>query len=167
MPNSVLPVFGNWWRSSGTKQGDGAELPAGATTTPYDNFAVPVGSKRWSVELEYSAAAPTNLVIRQNHVNVSKEVARQTEIGRFLLAAGSGVTRRIDFEIGDSLHPNWLPSLSPADGAVSFASVKVYETPADTGPKVTVWDGTKEAEAAVTVWDGAKEVACTVEVFNG
>ena len=167
MPSSVLPVFGNWWRSSGTRRGDGAELPANATSTPYDNFAVPVGSKRWSVELEYSAATPVNLVIRQNHITASNEVARQTEIGRYPLAAGSGVIRRIDFELGDSPHPNWLPSLSPIDGTVSFDSVKVYETPADTGPKVTVWDGTKEAEAAVTVWDGAKEVACTVEVFNG
>lgn len=167
MPNSVLPVFGNWWRSSGTKRGDGAELPAGATTTPYDNFAVPVGSKRWSIELEYSTAAPTNLVIRQNHINVSKEVARQTDIGRYALEAGSGVTKRIDLELAYSLHPNWLPSIGVLDGAVSFASVKVYETPADTGPKVTVWDGTKEAEATITVWDGSKEVAGTVEVFNG
>lgn len=167
MPNSVLPVFGNWWRSSGTRLGDGAVIPAGATTTPYDDIAVPVGSKRWSVELEYSAAAPYNLVIRHNHLTASKEVARQTEIGRFTLAAGSGVSRRIDFQLADTAHPNWLPSLSPTNGEVSFASVKVYETPADTGPKVTVWDGTKEAEATVTVWDGSKEVAGTVEVFNG
>jgi hypothetical protein len=128
---------------------------------------VPVGGKRWSLELEYSAAAPTNLVIRHNHINAGKEVARQTEIGRFPLAAGSGVTRGIDFELTDSPHPNWLPSLSPIDGAVSFASVKVYETPADTGPGVGVWDGAKEVPATVTVWDGAKEVSCTVEVFSG
>lgn len=167
MPSSVLPVFGAWWRSSGARQGDGASLPAGATTTPYDNFAVPVGSKRWSLELEYSAAAPVNLVIRHNHITASKEVARQTEIGRFPLAAGSGVTRRIDFELTDSPHPSWLPSLSPIDGATSFTYVKVYETPADTGPQVSVWDGAKEVPATATVWDGAKEVACTVEVFSG
>ena len=167
MPNSVLPVFGAWWRSSGTRQGDGAELPQGATSTPYDNFALPVGSKRWSLELEYSAAAPTNLVIRHNHINADKEVARQTEIGRFSLAAGSGVTQRIDFRLTDSTHPSWLPSLSPIDGGVRFASVKVYETPADTGPRVSVWDGATEVPATATVWDGAKEVACTVEVFSG
>lgn len=167
MPNSVLPVFGAWWRSSGTRSGDGADLPAGATTTPYDNFAVPVGGKRWSVELEYSAAAPVTLVIRHNHINAGKEVARQTEIGRFPLEAGSGVTKRIDFDLTDSPHPNWLPSLSPSDGRVSFTSVKVYETPVNAGPPVTVWDGVKEVPASVTVWDGAKEVACTVEVFSG
>lgn len=167
MPNSVLPVFGSWWRSSGTRQGDGAELPPGATTTPYDNHAVPVGSKRWSVELEYSAAAPVTLIVRQNHINTGMEVARQTEVGRYTLEAGSGVHRRIDFELGDSPHPNWLPSLSPVDGTVSFTFVKVYETPADTGPLVTVWDGSKEVPATATVWDGAKEVACTIEVFNG
>lgn len=166
MPNSVLPVFGAWWRSSGTRRGDGADLPAGATSTPYDNYAVPVGGKRWSVELEYSAAAPVILIIRRSHLDASKEVARQTEIGRFPLEAGSGATKRIDFGLEDSPHPNWLVSLSPSDGAVSFASVKVYETPA-AGTPVTVWDGAKEVPASVTVWDGTKEVACTVEVFSG
>ena len=167
MPDSVLPAFGRWWRSSGTQRGDGADIPPNATTTPYDNSAVPVGSKRWSLELEYSAAAPATLVIRQNHVNAGKEVARQTDIGRYALEAGSGVTKRIDFELGDSPHPYWLPSVGVHDSTVSFASVKVYETPASTGPTITVWDGAKEVPATVAVWDGAKEVACTVEVFNG
>lgn len=166
MPNSVLPVFGDWWRSSGTRRGDGAELPPGSTSTPYDNFAVPVGSKRWSLGLEYSAVAPATLIVRQNHITAGREVARQTEIGRYPLVAGSGVTRSIDFELGDSPHPNWLPSLGVADGAVSFTSVKVYETPA-AGPTITVWDGSKEVPATATVWDGTKEVACTIEVFNG
>ncbi len=167
MPNSVLPPFGRWWRSSGTQRGDGADIPPGATTTPYDDFAVPVGSKRWSLELEYSAAAPATLIVRQNYVTAGKEVARQTEIGRYALEAGSGVTKRIDFELGDSPHPNWLPSLGVIGSPITFAYVKAYETPAATGPQVAVWDGTKEAPATVAVWDGAAEVACTVEVFNG
>lgn len=167
MPTSALPVFGAWWRSSGTRTGDGAELPTGATTTPYDNFAVPVGSKRWTIEFEYSAAAPVNIAIRQNHVTAGKEVARQTEVTSVLLAAGTNVSRRIDIELGDSPHPNWLPSLRMVDGPVSFTSVKVYETPVATGPTITVWDGAKEVPTAVTVWDGTKEVACSAEVFNG
>ena len=167
MPDSVLPVFGAWWRSAGTRRGVGADIPAGASTTPYDAAAVPIGSKRWTFEFEYSAAAPTKLAIWQNHVTASKEVALQTKVATVLLAAGTGVVRRIDFELGDSPHPNWLPSLRPIDGPVSFISVKVYETPANAGPPVTVWDGANEVEATVTVWDGAKEVACTVEVFNG
>jgi hypothetical protein len=167
MPNSVLPVFGDWWRSAGTRRGDGADIPAGASSTPYDGAAVPIGSKRWSIEFEYSAAAPVNLAIRQNHITAGKEVARQTDVTTYLLAAGTGVGRRIDIELRDSPHPNWLPSLRLIDGAVSFTSVKVYETPVNAGPPVTVWDGAKEVEATVTVWDGAKEVACTVEVFNG
>lgn len=167
MPSSVLPVFGAWWRSSGTRQGDGASLPAGASSTPYDGAAVPIGSKRWSVELEYSAASPVNLVMRHNHITASKEVSRQTEIGTYLLAAGSNVDRRIDFELSDTTQPNWLPSLRLIDGPANFTSVKVYETPVNAGPPVTVWDGTKEVPATVTVWDGAEEVACTVEVFNG
>ena len=167
MPNSVLPVFGAWWRSAGTRQGDGANLPAGASTTPYDNAAVPTGSKRWSIELEYSATSPVSLAVRHNHITAGKEVARQTEVGTHTLAVGTGVDRRIDFELEDSPHPNWLPSLRLIDGSASFTSVKVYETPVNAGPPVTVWDGVKEVPASVTVWDGAKEVACTVEVFNG
>lgn len=167
MADSVLPVFGAWWRSAGTRRGDGAEIPAGASTTPYDNSAVPVGGKRWTIEFEYSAAAPVNIAIRQNHVTAGKEVARQTEVTTVLLSAGTDVVRRIDIELGDSPHPNWLPSLRLVDGPVNFTSIKVYETPVNAGPPVTVWGGAKEVEATVTVWDGAKEVACTVEVFNG
>ena len=167
MPDSALPVLGAWWRSSGTRRGDGADIPPGASTTPYDNFAVPVGGKRWSLELEYSTAAPATLSLRQTHITASREVARQTDIGRYALEVGSGVTRRIDFELGDSPLPYWLPSLGAVGNTVSFAAVKVYETPASSGPTVAVWDGSKEVPATATVWDGTKEVACTVEVFNG
>lgn len=167
MPDSVLPVFGAWWRSAGARKGNGADLPAGASSTPYDNAAVPTGGKRWSVELEYSAASPVKLVIRHNHVTAGKEVARQTEIGTYPLDAAANADRRIDFELSDTAQPNWLPSLRLLGGDVSFTSVKVYETPVNASPPVTVWDGSKEVAATVSVWDGSKEVSCTVEVFNG
>lgn len=167
MADSVLPVFGAWWRASGTRQGDGAVLPDGATSTPYDSSAVPVGSKRWSAEIVYTADSPVSMSIRHNHFNAGKTKIRQTSIDDFPLAAGTSVSRRIDFVLTDTEQPNWLPSIGAVGGAISFSSVKIYETPAPTGPTVTVWDGHKEFPATISVWDGRKEVACTVEVFNG
>lgn len=167
MADSVLPAFGSWWQSSSRIEADGITLPAGATSTPYDSNAVPVGSKRWSVELTYTTTAAATLSIRHNHFNAGKSKIRQTTIDDFPLAVGRLVTRRIDFLLSDTDQPNWLPSLAAVGGGITIKAVSVYETPAPAGPTVTVWDGAKEVPATISVWDGAKEVACTVEVFNG
>lgn len=167
MADSVLPAFGNWWQSSSRVVADGITLPAGATSTPYDNSAVPVGSKRWSVELTYTTTAAATLSIRHNHFNAGKSKIRQTAIDDFPLSVGRLVTRRIDFLLSDTDQPNWLPSLAAVGGDITIKAVSVYETPAPAGPAVTVWDGRKEVPATITVWDGRKEVACSVEVFSG
>lgn len=167
MADSALPVFGAWWRSAGTRLGDGAVLPDGATSTPYDSSAVAVGSKRWSAEIVYTADSPVSLSIRHNHFSDGKTKIRQTPIDDFPLATGSGVSRRIDFVLTDTEQPNWLPSFGAVGGQISLSSVKIYETPAPAGPTVTVWDGAKGVPATISVWDGSKEVACTVEVFSG
>lgn len=167
MADSVLPAFGSWWQSSSRVVADGITLPAGATSTPYDNNAVPVGSKRWSVELTYTTTASATLSIRHNHFNAGKSKIRQTAIDDFPLSVGRLVTRRIDFLLPDTDQPNWLPSLAAVGGDITIKAVSVYETPAPAGPAVTVWDGRKEVPATISVWDGRKEVACTVEVFSG
>ena len=156
MADSVLPAFGSWWQSSSRIVADGITLPAGATSTPYDGSAVPVGSKRWSVELTYTTTAAATLSIRHNHFNAGKSKIRQTAIDDFPLSVGRLVTRRIDFLLSDTV-----------GGDITIKAVSVYETPAPTGPAVTVWDGRKEVPATISVWDGRKEVGCTVEVFNG
>lgn len=167
MADSVLPAFGSWWQSASRIVADGITLPAGASSTPYDNSAVPVGSKRWSVELTYTATAAATLSIRHNHFNAGKSRIRQTGIDDFPLSAGRLVTRRIDFLLSDTDQPNWLPSLGAVGGDITIKAVSVYETPAPAGPAVTVWDGRKAVPATISVWDGRKEVGCTVEVFNG
>lgn len=168
MADSVLPAFGSWWQSSSRIVADGITLPAGATSTPYDGSAVPVGSKRWSVELTYTTTtAAATLSIRHNHFNAGKSKIRQTAIDDFPLSVGRLVTRRIDFLLSDTDQPNWLPSLAAVGGDITIKAVSVYETPAPAGPIITVWDGRKEVPATITVWDGRKEVACTVEVFTG
>lgn len=167
MADSVIPAFGSWWQSASRIVEDGITLPAGATSTPYDGSAVPVGSKRWSVELTYTTTAAATLSIRHNHFNAAKSKIRQTPIDDFPLSAGRLVTRRIDFLLSDTDQPNWLPSLAAVGGDITIKAVSVYETPAPAGPAVTVWDGRKEVPATITVWDGRKEVACSVEVFSG
>lgn len=167
MADSVLPAFGSWWQSSSRVVADGITLPAGATSTPYDNSAVPVGSKRWSIELTYTTTAAATLSIRHNHFNAGKSKIRQTMIDDFPLSVGRLVTRRIDVLLPDTDQPNWLPSLAAVGGDITIKAVSVYETPAPAGPTITVWDGSKEVPATISVWDGRKEVACTVEVFSG
>ena len=167
MPASVLPAFGSWWQSSSRIVADGITLPAGATSTPYDSNAVPVGSKRWSVELTYTTTGPVTLSIRHNHFNAAKSKIRQTVVDDFPLEVGRLVTRRIDVVLNDTDQPNWLPSIGATGGAITIKEISVYETPAPAGPTVTVWDGRKEVAATVTVWDGRKEVAATVEVVGG
>lgn len=167
MADSVLPAFGSWWQSSSRIVADGITLPAGATSTPYDGSAVPVGSKRWSVELTYTTTAAATLSIRHNHFNAGKSKIRQTTIDDFPLSVGRLVTRRIDFLLSDTDQPNWLPSLAAVGDDITIKAVSVYETPAPAGPAVTVWDGRKEVPATISVWDGRKEVACSVEVFSG
>lgn len=167
MADSVLPAFGSWWQSASRIVADGITLPDGASSTLYDNSAVPVGSKRWSVELTYTTTAAATLSIRHNHFNAGKSKIRQTAIGDFPLSVGRLVTRRIDFVLTDTDQPNWLPSLAAVGSDITIKAVSVYETPAPAGPTITVWGGSKEVPATISVWDGRKEVACTVEVFNG
>ena len=167
MADSVLPAFGSWWQSASRIVADGTMLPAGASSTPYDSNAVPVGSKRWSVELTYTTTTAATLSIRHSHFNAGKSKVRQTVIDDFPLSVGRLVTRRIDFLLSDTDQPNWLPSLAAVGGDITINAVSVYETPAPAGPTITVWDGRKEAQATISVWDGRKEVACSVEVFTG
>ena len=167
MVDSVLPAFERWWKSSSRIVADGIMLPAGASSTPYDGSAVPVGSKRWSVELTYTTTTAATLLIWHNHFNAGKSTNRRTLIDNFPLSVGRLVTRRIDFLLSDTDQPNWLPSLAVAGGDITIKAVSVYETPAPAGPTITVWDGRKEVPATISVWDGREGVACTVEVFSG
>lgn len=167
MPESVMPKFESWWWSVGKREADGVTLSAGATSTPYDSSAVPVGGKKWTLELVYSAAAPVQLALRHNHFTASKTKTTQTEIDRYALDAGQKGTKVIDFTLSETTQPNWLPSLAVFNADLTLHSVAFYETPAPSGPQVTVWDGLKEVKGTVTVWDGAREVPCTVEVVGG
>lgn len=164
MTDSMLPALGEWWRSRGQRQGDGASLPPGASTTPYDSSAVPTLSRRFTLEIAYSAAAAAKVDLRVNWFNDRKvKLDGPYLITTVTLPAGqTKVTADVELPAGTATR--WLPSIAvqAGSGEAAISSLKVYETPAKPNP-VTVWDGAKEVPVAVTVWDGAKEVPASIE----
>ena len=164
MADSIFPVLGAWWRSNGSRQGDGATLPAGASTTPYDGAAMPVGSRRFTFEIDYQDTADSRINLRVNWFNDNK-VKVNGPFDIIAVTLPQGQTKVVaEVELPASTAPKWLPSIGvPAgSGDAVISSLKVYETPTKPSP-VTVWDGAKEVPVAVTVWDGAKEVPASIE----
>lgn len=164
MAESILPVLGAWWHSKGARVGDGATLPAGASTTPYDSAATPVGSRKFTFEIDYQDSAAASVDLRVNWFNDNK-VKINGPFNITNVALPQGQTKVVaEVELPASTAPRWLPSIGvPADsGDVAISSLKIYETPVKVQP-VTVWDGASESAATVTVWDGAREVPASIE----
>lgn len=164
MADTIFPVLGAWWRSKGSRMGDGATLPAGASTTPYDSAAMPVGSRKFTFEVDYRDTAEARIDLRVNWFNDNK-VKINGPFNVATVALPLGQTKVVaEVELPASAAPRWLPSIGvPADsGDAAISSLKIYETPAKPNP-VTVWDGDKEVTVTVTVWDGAKEVPASIE----
>ena len=164
MANSIFPVLGAWWRSKGARQGDGATLTAGASTTPYDSAAMPVGSRKFTFEIDYQGSADTSIDMRVNWFNDNKvKINGPFNIATITLPREQ--TKAVaEVELPASTAPRWLPSIGvPADSSdVAISSLKIYETPVKVQP-VTVWDGAREGAATITVWDGAREVSASIE----
>ena len=164
MADSIFPVLGAWWRSKGARQGDGATLPAGVSTTPYDGSAMPAGSRRFTFEIDYRDTSEALIDLRVNWFNDRKaKVGGPYLITTVTLPAGQTKVLA-DVELPAGTAPQWLPSIFVPNGSgeAAISSLKVYETPAKPNP-ATVWDGAKEVPVAVTVWDGAKEVPASIE----
>ena len=164
MADSIFPPLGSWWRSRGSQQGAGATLPAGASTTPYDSAAMPVGSRKFTFEIVYRDTAEARLDLRVNWFNDRKvKLDGPYSIASVTLPAGQTKVTA-DVELPASTAPRWLPSIAvPAgSGEAAISSLKVYETPAKAQP-VFVWDGAREGAATITEWDGAREVPATIE----
>ena len=164
MADSIFPVLGAWWRSKGSRQGDGATLPAGSSATPYDGAATPVGSRRFTFEINYQDTAEARIDLRVNWFNDNK-VKVNGPFDIITVTLPQGQTKVVaEVELPSSTAPKWLPSIGvPAgSGDVVISSLKVYETPTKPNP-VTVWDGANEVPVTVTVWDGANEVPASIE----
>lgn len=169
MADSVLPVFGEWWRSNGTKDGDGALIKAGSSSTLFDQFALPRRSGKWTVEYEYSADAEAEVwVVINRYSDANVKIGEGTIFDRRLPAAQNSRVV-IDFDLPAKVDAKWLPSVMvrPGGSDVKFSWMKVYETPPPpppAGPAVTVWDRGREVACTVTVWDGEKEIPASIEI---
>lgn len=164
MAGSIFPVLGAWWRSKGARQGDGATLPAGASTTPYDSAAMPAGSRKFTFEIDYQDSANASIDLRVNWFNDNK-VKIDGPFNIANVALPQGQTKVVaEVELPASAAPRWLPSIGiPANsGDAAISSLTIYETPVKAQP-VFVWDGAREAAATITVWDGAREVPASIE----
>lgn len=168
MAESILPALSSWWRSLGQSLGDGASLPPGASTTPYDGSAVPAGARRFTFEITYSASSAATLALRVNWFSSDRaKVGGPFDLTSVSLDAAPGRTVAVEVTLPDNPSPRWLPSIGVTSGPdeVLISSLKVYETsPALAGPAATVWDGAAEVAASVTMWDGASEVSTTIEI---
>ena len=167
MAESILPALGAWWRSRGTRQGDGASLPPGASTTPYDGSAVLAEPRRFTFEITYSAAGAAKVDLRVNWFSAGKtKVSGPFSLVSVALDAAQGKTVTAEVTLPDNPSPRWLPSVGvpPESVEVTISSLKVYEPPAPAGPTAAVWDGAAERPCAVTVWDGTRELPATVEI---
>lgn len=168
MAESILPALSSWWRSLGQSRGDGASLPRGASTTPYDDAAVPSGPRRFTFEITYSADRAATLALRVNWFSSDRaKVSGPFDLASLALDAAQGRTVVVEVTLPDDPSPRWLPSVGVTSGSdeVLISSLKVYEMPpALEGPAVTVWNGSAEIAASVAVWDGAKEIPATIEI---
>lgn len=125
---------------------------------------MPVGSRKFTFEIDYRDAAEARIDLRVNWFNDNKvKINGPFDITTVTLPADQTKVLA-DVELPASTAPRWLPSIAvPAgSGEAAISSLKVYETPAKPNP-VTVWDGAKEVAVTVTVWDGAKEVSASIE----
>lgn len=167
MTDSILPPFGEWWRGNGVKDGDGALIRAGSSSTLYDRYALPRGEGRWTIEYEYSADVEAVVWIVINRYSEANVKLGEGAIFDRRLPAAQNSRIVLDMEFPAKVDAKWLPSVVVRPGAdVKFNWVKVYKTPppAPLGPVTTVWDGVAEVGASVTVWDGVREVPATLEI---
>jgi len=125
---------------------------------------MPVGSRRFTFEIDYRYTSESRLDLRVNWFNDNK-VKVNGPFNITTVTLPQGQTKVVaEVELPANAAPRWLPSIGvPADsGEVAISSLKIYETPVKAQP-VFVWDGASEAAATITVWDGAREVPASIE----
>nr|DAQ64676.1 MAG TPA: hypothetical protein [Caudoviricetes sp.] len=125
---------------------------------------MPVGSRKFTFEVDYQDTVGARIDLRVNWFNDNKvKINGPFDIANVALPQGQ--TKVVaEVELPASAAPRWLPSIGvPADSSdVAISSLKIYETPVKAQP-VFVWDGAREVAATITVWDGAREVPASIE----
>lgn len=165
MADSILPPFSQWWRGNGSPDGDGAWIRAGSSSTLFDRYALPAGGRKWTVEYEYSSDAESVVWVVVNKYTAANVKIGDVAIHDRRLPAAQNARVVIDFDLPATVDAKWLPSIRVRESTdVKFSYVKVYETPAPSGPTAAVWTGADEVAASVTVWDGTREIPATLEI---
>ena len=125
---------------------------------------MPVGSRKFTFEIDYRDAVDASIALRVNWFNDNKvKINGPFDIADVALPQGqTKVVAEVELPAGTA--PRWLPSIGvPAgSGDAAISSLKIYETPVKVQP-VTVWDGAREGAATITVWDGVREVSASIE----
>lgn len=129
--DSMLPKLSSWWFGNGQAQGDGAYINVNSSTTPYDQYAIPVLQKKFRFTLNYTSGDENRLVFRASRVNAKKENLYQDIIETKRLPAGTKRSIDLDIVLPDSQHPLWLPSIQvPSTGHdILIHSLELYPTP--------------------------------------
>lgn len=145
MPESLLPVVGRWRRDRGQRRGNGAYVNAGAYVTPETSDALPVGSGKFTFEINYTSGDPNQLSIGIDRYDSSNRQQQVPAVSSpFNLAAGKQAPAQIDLELPPSPHPKWLPRVRvlPSGHDILIHSLSVYETPPP-APETSVftWPG--------------------------
>ena len=165
MADSILPPFSQWWRGNGSPDGDGALIRAGSSSTLFDQYALPAGGRKWTVEYEYSTDAEAVVWVVVNKYTAANVKIGDVAIHGRRLPAAQNARVVIDFDLPAAVDAKWLPSIVVRESTdVKFNYVKVYETQAPSGPTATVWTGAEEVAASVTVWDGTREISASLEI---
>nr|DAK12935.1 MAG TPA: Protein of unknown function (DUF1425) [Caudoviricetes sp.] len=125
---------------------------------------MPVGSRKFTFEVDYRNASEARIDLRVNWFN-DRKVKINGPFNITTVTLPQGQTKVVaEVELPASTAPRWLPSIGvPADsGDVAISSLKIYETPVKAQP-VFVWDGAREVAATIAVWDGAREMPASIE----
>ena len=130
---SMLPALGTWWFGNGRPDGDGAYIHVDSSSTPYDQYAIPVLQRKFRFEINYTSEE-NRLVFYANWFDSKKaNVNRQVIVETKRIPAGTKKTAYLDILLPDDAYPNWLPSIQvPSTGHdIQIHSLEVYPTPTE------------------------------------
>lgn len=128
---SMFPRLGSWWFSNGRTEGIGAYINVNASTTPYDQHAMPVMNRKFTFEMNYTSGDENRLVIRASHMSEANVKTGQSVVETKRIPPGTKATIKLDVQLPDAVGPKWLPSLFvPSTGHdILIHSLEVYPTP--------------------------------------
>lgn len=129
---SVFPVIGAWWGGNGARVGDGRLIRKGSSSTPFEINAYPVLSRKWTVEITYTADKDTQIAMRSNWFDEGKKsTGKQDFITTWNIRGGTNAAIKFDFELPNNAYPMWTPSIAVPGTAndITIHNFNIYETP--------------------------------------